>query len=153
MAGRGTYQTKQKEMVAEYFANRPDACVTAEDVYAALGADVGMTTVYRAVSRLCDEGFLRRYAPQGAGEASIYQLNPCQESHLHIRCVDCGKLAHLHCDVVHDFSEHLLGNHGFVLDEGQTVLYGHCEECEKRARRTDGAAQTLPDAASKAGKE
>lgn len=141
MTERGKYQTKQKEMVAEYFANRPDACVTAEDVYTALGAGVGMTTVYRAVSRLCDEGFLRRYAPQVAGDASLYQLNPCQESHLHIRCVDCGKLAHLHCEVVHDFTRHLLGNHGFVLDEGQTILYGHCEECEKRARKARESAK------------
>jgi len=135
MADRGKYQTKQKEVIADYFRERPDACVTAEEVYSALGADVGMTTVYRAVARLCDEGFLRRYAPQATGDASLYQLNPCQDTHLHIRCVDCGKLAHLHCDVVHDFTNHLLGHHGFILDECQTILYGRCESCEAKRKQ------------------
>lgn len=135
MAIRGKYQTKQKETIAAYFQERPDACLTAEAVYAALGMDVGMTTVYRAVARLCDEGFLRRYAPQTIGEAALYQLNPCKGGHMHIRCVDCGTLAHLHCDVVRDFAGHLLGHHGFVLDEGQTVLYGRCQNCQAKRDR------------------
>ena len=134
MASRGNYQTKQKEVIAEYFQAHPDACVTAEEVYAALGTDVGMTTVYRAVARLCEEGALRKYAPQSTGNPALYQLNPCKESHLHIRCMDCGALEHLHCDVVHDFTKHLLGQHGFILDEGQTVLYGRCERCEAKRK-------------------
>ncbi|HNW87128.1 MAG TPA: transcriptional repressor [Candidatus Limiplasma sp.] len=139
MAERGKYQTRQKEVIADYFRGRPDACMTAEEVYSALGADVGMTTVYRAVSRLCEENFLRRYAPQNAGDAALYQLNPCRESHLHIRCVDCGTLAHLRCDVVRDFTQHLLGHHGFVLDESQTVLYGRCEKCEANRQKQNEA--------------
>ena len=93
--------------------------------------------VYRAVARLCSEGLLRKYAAPGAGEAALYQFNPCGECHLHIRCLDCGTLTHLRCDVATDFTNHLRGRHGFVLDEGQTVLYGRCEQCEaKRARQT-----------------
>jgi Fur family transcriptional regulator, ferric uptake regulator len=129
MATRGAYQTKQKEVIADYFRAHPEDCVTAEAVYAALDARVGMTTVYRAVTRLCSEGVLRKYAGQSAGEAAMYQYSPCRESHLHIRCLDCGALAHLRCDVIGDFTQHLRGQHGFELDEGQTVLYGHCEQC------------------------
>jgi len=141
---RGKYQTKQKEAISAYFQERPEACLTAEAVYAALGTDVGMTTIYRAVARLCEDGILRRYAPQNAGEAALYQLNPCRESHLHIRCVDCGALQHLRCEVVRDFSSHLLGKHGFVLDEGQTILYGRCQACQAKLE------QTNPQAASAA---
>ena len=137
MGERGRYQTKQMDIIAEYFREHPEECSTAEDIYAALGTDVGMSTVYRAVSRLCEEGFLRRYIAQSVGEAALYQLNPCQECHMHIRCLDCGALAHLHCDVVEDFTQHLLGKHGFVLDECQTVLYGRCEKCE--AKRKEAA--------------
>ena len=136
MGERGRYQTRQKEEIADYFRARPELCVSAEEVYAALETNVGMTTVYRTVARLCEEGFLRRYAPQSTGEASLYQLNPCRESHLHIRCLDCGALAHLSCDVAHGFSDHLMDHHGFVLDEGQTVLYGRCEACETRRRNS-----------------
>ena len=143
MAERGQYQTKQKEVIAAYFRGKPDACTTAEDVYAALGADVGMTTVYRAVARLCDEGYLRRYVPQNVGDAAMYQLNPCRESHLHIRCMDCGEIAHLHCDVTKQFTQHLLGQHGFVLDEGLTILYGRCKRCEAK-RTVESVPQTKP---------
>lgn len=141
MSERGRYQTKQKEAIAAFFQDRQDACLSAEAVYAALGSDVGMTTVYRAVARLCEEGYLRRYAPQTAGEPALYQYNPCSEKHMHIRCVDCGTLAHLHCDEVHAFTSHLLERHGFVLDECKTVLYGRCAACEGARLTQDGSAQ------------
>ena len=85
--------------------------------------------MYRAISRLCQTGRLRRYAPHESGEAARYQHSPCTQSHLHIRCVDCGALAHLHCDEVEAFARHLGQHHGFTLDESQTVLYGLCEAC------------------------
>ena len=77
-------------------------------------------------------GRLRRYAPHESGEAARYQHSPCTQSHLHIRCVDCGALAHLHCDEVEAFARHLGQHHGFTLDESQTVLYGLCEACRKK---------------------
>ena len=139
MSLRGKYQTKQKEVIAEYFRQRPELCLSADAVYSALGSEVGMTTVYRAVSRLCDEGFLRRFAPQGVGEAALYQLNRCQDHHMHIRCIDCGTLSHLHCEVVNEFMSHLLEHHGFVLDECQTVLYGRCAACAAAQKGSENA--------------
>lgn len=132
MATRGVYQTKQQEAVADLFKKQPEACLTAEDIYQILekrGLTIGRTTVYRAITRLCESGELRRYAPRESGEAARYQFNPCRQSHLHIRCVDCGALEHLHCDEVEAFKRHLGLHHGFTLDEGQTVLCGQCEAC------------------------
>lgn len=151
MGERGRYQTRQKEEIADFFRARPEQCVSAEEVHAALESNVGMTTVYRAVARLCEEGFLRRYAPQSTGEASLYQLNPCRESHLHIRCLDCGALAHLSCDVAHGFSDHLMHHHGFMLDEGQTVLYGRCQACAARRKTcAEEGREPVDDTAAKA---
>ena len=73
MSQRGTYQTRQQEAVCALFAARPQECLTAEEAYQALkltGEDVGKTTVYRAISRLCQAGRLRRYAPHESGEAA-----------------------------------------------------------------------------------
>ena len=91
MPQRGTYQTRQQEAVCALFASRPEDCLTAEEAYQALfkaGSDVSKTTVYRAISRLCQTGRLRRYAPHESGEAARYQHSPCTQSHLHIRCVE-----------------------------------------------------------------
>lgn len=94
MAVRGSYQTRQQESVARLFESRPDSCLTAEEAYQELekelnreGRAIGKTTVYRAITRLCESGELRRYAPQESGDSARYQLNRCRENHLHIRCV------------------------------------------------------------------
>lgn len=132
MKERGKYQTKQQEAVAAFFQGLPSLCLTAEEVYlrlSATGLDVGKTTVYRAISRLCEEGQLRRYAPHSSGGAAQYQWNPCHDNHLHIRCLSCGALEHLSCDEVRAFCGHIAGHHGFQLDESQTILYGRCKRC------------------------
>ena len=135
---RGTYQTRQPEAVEALFQQRSTECLTAEDVYSALaadGIDVGKTTVYRAITRLCQSGRLRRYTPHERGSAAHYQFNACKESHLHIHCIQCGALAHLHCEEVEAFAAHLGKHHGFTLDESQTILYGLCSACQSTARK------------------
>ena len=85
MAVRGSYQTRQQESVARLFESRPDSCLTAEEAYQELekelnreGRAIGKTTVYRAITRLCESGELRRYAPQESGDSARYQLNRCR---------------------------------------------------------------------------
>lgn len=136
MKERGQYQTKQQEAVAAFFQAEPAGCLTAEEVYRRLsekGLDVGKTTVYRAISRLCEAGRLRRYAPHDNGEAAQYQWNPCHDDHLHIRCTHCGALEHLSCEEVRAFCGHIASHHGFVLNESQTILYGSCRTCAQAA--------------------
>lgn len=139
MSQRGTYQTRQQEAIEALFSARAEDCLTAEEAHQALmekGMDIGKTTVYRAITRLCQTGRLRKYIAHDSGGAARFQYNPCQESHLHIRCTQCGALAHLHCEEVDAFSRHLTHHHGFVLDEGQTILYGLCEGCQKSCHPT-----------------
>ena len=150
MSARGSYQTRQQEAVARLFENRPDSCLTAEEAYQELekelsreGLAIGKTTVYRAITRLCESGELRRYAPQESGESAHYQLNRCRESHLHIRCVRCGAMEHLHCGEIDLFKEHLSHHHGFSLDEGRTLLYGLCAACQNK-EETHGFVGLLP---------
>ena len=128
MAVRGSYQTRQQESVARLFESRPDSCLTAEEAYQELekelnreGRAIGKTTVYRAITRLCE-----------SGDSARYQLNRCRENHLHIRCVRCGAMEHLHCGEIDLFREHLSRHHGFALDEGRTLLYGLCAACRNK---------------------
>ncbi len=135
---RGNYQTKQQEAVATLFESCAHLCLTADEAHRHLleqGLDVGKTTVYRAITKLCDAGILRRYAPQSSSGAAQYQYNPCRESHLHIRCAACGAMEHLHCDEVEAFTAHIRAHHGFVLDEGRTLLYGLCQQCAQSNKK------------------
>ncbi len=136
---RGTYQTRQQEAVSALFQRCAQECLTADEAYRRLldeGMDVGKTTVYRAITKLCDSGVLRRYAPQSSSQAAQYQYNPCQESHLHIRCSRCGAMEHLHCGDVEAFAAHIRAHHGFVLDEGRTLLCGLCQSCASQEKGT-----------------
>lgn len=138
MSQRGTYQTRQQDAIIALFRDRPDNCLSVEEAYQLLtdsGMEIGKTTVYRTISRLCQTGRLRRYAPHESGQAARYQHNPCRESHMHIRCIHCGALAHLHCEEVDSFARHLNLHHGFTLDEGQTILYGCCDACNAAASK------------------
>lgn len=132
---RGTYQTRQQDAVEAFFSSHEQECLSAEEAYQRLldgGCDIGKTTVYRVITRLFQAGRLRRYAAGERGEPARYQYNPCQESHLHIRCINCGTLEHLHCEEVEAFASHLTCHHGFTLDESQTILYGCCKNCQKQ---------------------
>lgn len=132
MAPRGSYQSHRHEAVEEIFTSNPDTCMDVEEVHQALlakGQEMGLTTVYRALTRLCEKGVLRRYISD-EHEAARYQFNSCTQEHLHIRCVQCGSLEHLHCDEVEGFRRHLLKHHGFDLCESKTMLYGLCKACK-----------------------
>ncbi|NLV58030.1 MAG: transcriptional repressor [Clostridiales bacterium] len=132
MLERGRYKTKQQRAVLAFFEAGKERCFTVEEVHAHLsdsGREVGLTTVYRAITRLCEEGVLRRYTPAEIGDAAYYQYNSCKDNHLHIRCSSCGDLAHMDCEEVEGFCRHIASHHGFQLDEGQTVLVGLCRRC------------------------
>lgn len=132
MSQRGAYRTKRKDAVETIFAMHPEECISVDDCvrYAEeSGLHIGKTTVYRSIARLFESGRIRRFTPASHADAAYYQYNSCTQEHLHMVCRICGKLEHLHCADVENFRSHLQTEHGFVLDEAQTILYGLCEEC------------------------
>ena len=140
---RGEYQTKQRGAVLGALAACGDSPATAEQVCFRLrqsGEGVGRTTVYRTLAKLCAEGVVCKCASPEPSGGALYQLRTCAESHLHIRCVDCGAVLHLHCDEARAFGAHIEREHGFRLMEERSVLYGYCAECAA-ARREKSAAE------------
>jgi len=86
---------------------------------------LGLTTVYRTVNALVDEGWL---APvELPGEAARYELAG-KAHHHHFRC--------RRCDGVFDVTGcaeglDVLVPKGFALQGHAIVLYGMCEQCKK----------------------
>lgn len=129
-----SYNTKQSKLVYDFLQNNPHKHFSAEEVYFALisnGDNIGRTTVYRQLDKLCDEGKVRKFF-SGENNACCYQLESedCH-NHYHLKCSSCGTLIHTECDFLDKLSSHIFNDHQFRIDSSKTVLYGICQSCRK----------------------
>ena len=123
------YKTRQRKLITDFFENNPDRQFSANDAANILSNKIGKSTVYREISRMCDEGFLRKYP--GHDGMYVYQLSGenCHK-HFHLKCTGCGRLVHLDCHLIDDICSHISSEHGFNIDVSGTVLYGVCKKCK-----------------------
>ena len=128
------YSTKGKRAVAAFLEQNSDRELTVEDIFASMGdAAPGQSSVYRILSSLVEEGKVRRER-RDDGEGYLYQFAGdlgC-DRHFHLKCVNCGKVVHLHCTLSDELVHHILDDHGFAVDSGKSVLYGKCVNCGGR---------------------
>jgi Fe2+ or Zn2+ uptake regulation protein len=116
-ARTGRRMTRQRQTVYETvlrYKNHP----TADEVFARVRRelpDIGLATVYQALEALVQSGHLSK-VPRVDEAASRY--DHCINPHLHMRCVDCGRV----WDIVKDAPE--IGPGLFRLPENlQAVGY------------------------------
>ena len=142
MAGRGGYNTKTRQLILDYLINNRQHAVSASNILEHLeeqGASPNPTTVYRYLDKLAGEQRIMKYVAD-KGERAVFQYvdegRHCRE-HLHLKCVDCGRLIHLDEDVSDALQSDLLRAAGFTVDGRSTTIYGTCAAC---GRKRDGHA-------------
>ena len=127
------YNTKQKERVTAVLREAGGAHMTAEEIAAAL-SPIGLSTVYRQLDRLTEQGTVRRFFI-GEGTSACYQYagdaGNCR-NHYHLKCSVCGTLLHVECEYLDEMASHVLEHHGFTVQAEKTVLYGVCADCRKK---------------------
>ena len=136
MNSRSKYKTKQLESLIQYLKTMSGIHITAGDVceyFRKEGKPMGLSTVYRRLEMLVDEGMLNKYFIDGNSPACFEYIDPdshdTEEVCYHCKCEKCGKVIHLHCDELVCFQDHLHMEHRFKLNPLRTVLYGLCEDC------------------------
>lgn len=130
---RESYNTKQKNSLIDYLSRCCPEGKTADELIQGMGDDApSRSTVYRLLGQLCDEGTVHATLPEGERKC-VYRLmaGSCRE-HLHLQCVDCGRLIHLDSTTSELLQNDVLTAAGFVLDEARTVLLGRCTSCAGR---------------------
>ncbi len=130
---RMNYQTAGRRALLHFLEQHPDRQFTADELYTALRCDgeVGKSTVYRLLGDLCARDTVRKFRSDARG-CSVYQYvgEGCDcRDHFHEKCMKCGRIQHLDCHATAEFIQHLSHEHGFLVDCGQTILYGVCAEC------------------------
>ncbi len=136
MEQRSKYKTKHRKVLLEYFETLPGSHVTANDIceyFREKGAPIGLSTVYRQLESLVDEGIISKYIIDSNSPACFEYtgsgVHEDKEVCFHCKCEKCGALIHLHCDELEQIQAHLYEEHRFRLNPMRTVFYGTCEQC------------------------
>ena len=87
---------------------------------------IGFTTVYRAVTRLRDQGLISEIVIPGAGSA-VYE--PASHPHAHFRCTQCGRVDDVEYTIPPAATSKLSADNGFYVESIELSLHGRCGDC------------------------
>ncbi|MCO7221696.1 Fur family transcriptional regulator [Klenkia sp. PcliD-1-E] len=120
--------TRQRTAVAAIF-DQLDGFHSAQEVHARLRADgdtVGLSTVYRAVQALADDGELDSIRTD-TGEA-LYRRCSTRHHH-HLVCRDCGRTVEVEGPAVERWADRVAAEHGFADVSHTLEIFGTCAAC------------------------
>ena len=127
---RDIYHTKQKDLVFDVIKKKKHE-FTVKELYDDVHQEIGLTTIYRLVDKLVNDGRLNKYI--GNDNVTYYQyLEEChEENHFYLKCDHCGGLIHVDCDCVMELSLHIVSYHHFRPTKDNFIIHGICDECRK----------------------
>ncbi|QXG76362.1 transcriptional repressor [Modestobacter sp. L9-4] len=130
--------TRQRAAVVAVF-DALDGFHSAQEVHArmrAAGDSIGLSTVYRAVQALVDDGELDSIRTDN-GEA-IYRR--CSTTHHHhLVCRSCGRTVEVEGPTVERWADRVAGEHGFVDVKHTLEIFGTCAACHRVASQAQPA--------------
>ena len=126
------YQTAQKKLLLDFLREHSRQAFTIEELAAALEGREhapGKSTLYRLMPLLVQEGRVKRFV-RGTSRQFLYQLmgESCR-THLHLKCSICGQMVHMGHEESLDLVRMIDKKYHFSVSEGDTVLFGLCENC------------------------
>ena len=129
------YATEQKKMLSDFLKENAERAFSVDELIEGMKARYGegipgTSTVYRLMTRLVEEGTVKRFV-KGHSRHFVYQIvgdEHCR-SHLHLKCIGCGKLLHLDERVSDALLDTIRSNSEFSVNEEETVLFGECAAC------------------------
>ena len=129
------YKTNNRTKIMDFLVANKTKTVSVKDIdnhMKSLDCPVNMTTIYRYLDKLEREGDVMKYVSE-QGDKATYQLversHKC-DSHLHLKCTDCGSVIHLDCHFMEEIADHIASDHGFALQCKNSVIYGLCQNCQ-----------------------
>lgn len=131
------YATEQKKLLIDFLREHHESSFSVDEIVLEMkkinGVKVPATsTVYRLMTKLVEEGSVKRFV-KGHSRQFLYQIvdrDHCR-SHLHLRCMDCGKLIHLNEKLSDELLDVIRSTSDFSVNEEETVLVGACSDCSR----------------------
>ena len=134
------YVTEQKKILKRILEENCDSSYTVEELMEKLrdtcGASApGKSTVYRLITHMVEDGTVKKFSKDNTRKWS-YQIVAGEHCscHLHLKCMDCGKLIHLDDAVSDELLDRVRCMSDFSVSEEATVLFGRCGGCKESAK-------------------
>lgn len=107
-----------------------DTFISAQDIHARLratGERVGLTSVYRALQSLVDDGVVD-VLRSDTGEAT-YRSCRSDAHHHHLVCRSCGATVEVAAPQIERWVAGLASAHGFTVETHTVEVTGTCSDC------------------------
>ena len=106
------------------------AFLSAQEIHGLIrdsGSSVGLTSVYRAVQSLSDEGLLD-VVRTASGEATYRRCDSARHHH-HLVCRECGAAVEVEAPALERWMRQVADKHGYRIDEHTLEISGTCARC------------------------
>jgi Fur family ferric uptake transcriptional regulator len=130
-SGRTSRVTRQGQAVLSVVVNSENFR-SAQDIHAQLRADgetVGLTTVYRHLQLLTDEGQVD--ALQTADGELVYRRCHSDQHHHHVVCRQCGRGAEVELPDLEQWAESTAKSLGYTDVTHTVEIFGLCADCHQ----------------------
>lgn len=130
----GLKVTVPRVKMLELLEKAHDRHLTAEAIHRLLleaGEEIGLATVYRALTQFVAAGLVTRHHFEGA--QGVFELERGLH-HDHIVCIHCGRVEEFYDEVIEKRQRSIAEKLGFDLRDHTLTLYGECSEPACRAR-------------------
>ncbi len=126
----GLKGTLPRLRILQILADASDKHMSAEEIYKGLlemGEEVGLATVYRALTKFVDAGLVNRLNFEG-GQA-VYELNEGRH-HDHIVCIKCNAVEEFVDDVIEARQKAIAEKFGYEMTDHALNIFGVCRKCQ-----------------------
>jgi Fur family ferric uptake transcriptional regulator len=123
--------TRQAQALSAVLDGLPGFC-SAQQIHAELrnrGERVGLTTVYRHLQVLSEDGNLDTI--RDAGGETLYRKCRSDAHHHHLTCRSCGRSVEVEGRAVERWAEQVAAEAGFTAVDHTVELFGLCPECSR----------------------
>lgn len=128
---KGLKYSTQREDVLKVLYNSKQH-LTPEEIYSKvkkINKNIGLATVYRALSFLETEGLVSSIS--FGVEGKKYELNRGHH-HDHMICLNCGKIIEFYDEELESLQKEIAKKHGFELITHELNMYGICKDCQDK---------------------
>ncbi len=123
------YSSQREDILKTLFNSKKH--LTPEEIYTEvkkINKNIGLATVYRALSFLESEGLINSIS--FGVEGKKYELNR-GEHHDHMICLKCGKIIEFFDERLESLQEIIAQKHDFKLITHELNMYGICSNCQE----------------------